>query len=392
MNPPLFESEKKSHRRFLVIYLVSTLLLLGVGSAIFYTYSLHRIIDHQNQTLKLKTALIRSKLRKLHNSTEKRLLYPEIEGVRTALYDIDRHYLIGEFKPKKVMWNREFWRVGDTLYYRYEMQPYYLGAATIVASMPLDKAPIHSFQLKLTLILFLSVLFVAFIARWLGRLFLAPVHHTIRLLDRFIQDTTHELNTPVSTVLTNIELLKSLHPELEENDELNRIEIASRRLSRLYDDLAYLRLNHRRRRRIEPVDLRELLEDRLAYFGPMAQRRAIELHSEITAKPLREMDREDAAKLIDNLLSNAIKYTHPGGRIRVYLDTDSFTVEDNGVGMDREAGKRATERFYRANSSEGGFGLGLNIVREIVEYYGLKMQIESEKEKGTKVRIVWGEL
>ncbi|WP_292660847.1 HAMP domain-containing sensor histidine kinase [Nitratifractor sp.] len=391
MNPPLFESEKKSHRRFLVIYLISTLLLIGVGSAIFYTYSLHRIIDHQNETLKLKTALIRPKLRKLHNSTEKRLLYPGIEGIRTALYDIDRHYLIGEFKPEKIVWDREFWRVGDTLYYRYEMQPYYLGAATVVSSMPLDKAPIHSFQLKIALILFLAVLFVAFIARWLGRLFLAPVHHTIRLLDRFIQDTTHELNTPVSTVLTNIELFKSLHPELENNDELRRIEIASKRLSRLYDDLAYLRLNNRRRRRIEPVDLRELLEERLAYFGPMAQRRQIDLQREITAAPIREMDREDAAKLIENLLSNAIKYTHPGGRIRVELDARSFTVEDNGAGMDREASTRATERFFRANASEGGFGLGLNIVREIVEYYGMKLQIESEEGKGTKVRIVWEE-
>ena len=391
MKPPLFESEKKSHRRFLVIYLVSTLLLIGVGSAIFYTYSLHRIIDHQNQTLKLKTTLIRSKLRKLHNSTKNRLTYPEIEGIRTALYDIDRHYLIGDFKPERIAWDREFWRVGDTLYYRYEMQPYYLGAATIVASMPLDKAPIHSFQLKMALILFLAVLFVAFIARWLGRLFLAPVHHTIRLLDRFIQDTTHELNTPVSTVLTNVELFKSLHPELENNDELRRIEIASRRLSRLYDDLAYLRLNHRRQRRIEPVDLRELLEERLAYFGPMAQRRQIDLQRKISAAPLREMDREDAAKLIDNLLSNALKYTHPGGRIRVELDARSFTVEDNGAGMDREASKRATERFFRANSSEGGFGLGLNIVREIVEYYGLELQIQSEKGKGTKVRIVWEE-
>ncbi|WP_456428270.1 histidine kinase dimerization/phospho-acceptor domain-containing protein, partial [Nitratifractor sp.] len=260
MKTPLFESEKKSHRRFLVIYLLSTLLLIGGGSAIFYIYSLHRIIDHENQTLKFKTAMIRSQLRKLHNSPKRQLLYPEIDGIHTALYDIDRHYLIGEFKPKKVMWNREFWRVGDTLYYRYEMQPYYLGAATVISAMPLDKTPIRAFQAKMALILFLAVLFVAFIARWLGRLFLAPVHHTIRLLDRFIQDTTHELNTPVSTVLTNIELLKSLHPELEENEELNRIEIASRRLSRLYDDLAYLRLNHRRRRRIEPVDLRELLE------------------------------------------------------------------------------------------------------------------------------------
>jgi len=391
MNTHLFESEKRSHRRFLVIYLVSTLLLIGVGLAIFYNYSLHRIVDHQNETLKLKTALIRPKLRELHTSTETRLVYPKIEGIRTALYDIDRHYLIGDFKPDRVVWDKEFWQEGDTLYYRDEMQPYYLGAATIVSAMPLDKAPIHALQTKMAIALLLATIFVTFIARWLGRLFLAPVHHTIQLLDRFIQDTTHELNTPVSTVLTNVELFKSLHPELESSEELHRIEIASKRLSRLYDDLAYLQLKHRRRRRIEKVDFRELLQERLAYFTPMAQRREIGLESEIEAAPLREMDREDAAKLIDNLLSNAVKYTRPGGRIVVRLDERSFEVEDDGIGMDAQYTNRVTERFFRADTSVGGFGLGLNIVREIVDFYGLDLEVKSEKGVGTKVRIVWEE-
>ena len=391
MNAHLFESEKRSHRRFLAIYLVSTLLLIGVGLAIFYNYSLHRIVDHQNETLKLKTALIRPKLRELHTSTETSLVYPRIEGIRTALYDIDRHYLIGDFKPDRVVWNREFWQEDGTLYYRDEMQPYYLGAATIVSAMPLDKTPIHVLQTKMAIALILAAIFVAFIARWLGRLFLAPVHHTIQLLDRFIQDTTHELNTPVSTVLTNVELFRSLHPELESSEELRRIEIASKRLSRLYDDLAYLQLKHRRRRRIETVDFRELLQERLAYFAPMARRREIGLVSEILASPLREMDREDAAKLIDNLLSNAIKYTRPGGRIIVRLDERSFEVEDNGIGMDARDTNRATERFFRADTSVGGFGLGLNIVHEIVDFYRLDFEVKSEKGVGTKVRIVWEE-
>ncbi len=389
MKPTLFESEKRSHRRFLIIYLTSTLLLLGVGSAIFYNYSLHRIVDHQNDTLKLKTSLIRDKLRTLHTTIHSPLIYPRIVGIRTALYDIDRHYLIGDFKPSKVAWNKEFWQDGGTLYYRYEMQPYYLGAATVVAAMPLERAPIHELQVKMAVALLLATLFVAFVARWLGRLFLAPVHQTFTLLNRFIQDTTHELNTPVSTILANVELFKSLHPDLENSDELRRIEIASKRLSRLYDDLAYLQLNHKRRRRIESVDLGELLQERLAYFTQVARRKRIDLVYEIDTAPIRSMDPEDAAKLIDNLIGNAVKYTRPGGRISVTLDKQAFTVEDNGIGMSQEAAAQATERFYRADSGEGGFGLGLGIVAEIVDFYGLKLQIKSEEGVGTKVRIVW---
>lgn len=389
MKPAIFDSEKKSLRRFLIIYIVSTLLLIAAGSVIFYNYSLHRMIDHQNETLKLKTSQMRPLLRKLHTSTESRLIYPEIDGIRTALYDIDRHYLIGDFRPQRVIWNKEFWREGDTLYYRYEMHPYYVGAASIVAAMPLDHTPIENFQTKMAIALLVAILFVAFIAHWLGQLFLSPVHRTIDLLNRFIQDTTHELNTPVSTILTNVELFKNLHPKLESSDELRRIEIASKRLSRLYDDLAYLQLNHKRQRNIEPVNFRKLLEERLSYYIPLARNKRIELIHEINTTPVRSMDREDAAKLIDNLIGNAIKYTRPGGRIRITLDKQSFTVEDNGIGMSEEALKRATERFYRANSGEGGFGLGLGIVAEIVDFYGLKLQIQSEEGAGTEVRVSW---
>ncbi len=385
----MYPSEKESLRRFLAIYIFSTFFLIAVGSIIFYRYSFHRIIDYQNETLKIKTALIRSKLHDLHTSTETKLLYPVIEGIHTALYDVDRNYLIGDFKPEKIEWHNDFWQAGDKLYHRFQMHPYYLGTATVVSAAPIDEAPIHALQTKMAIAFVLATLFVALVARWLGRLFLAPVHNAMQLLDRFIKDTTHELNTPISTILTNIELFKSLHPQLQKSEELRRIEIASGRLSRIYDDLAYLQLNHQRHRRIEPIDFSALLKERLAYFAPMMERRRLQLESELAGYPVRQMDREDAAKLIDNLLSNAVKYTQPGGSIRVKLDRKELSIEDSGIGMDEKIKSRVTNRFFRADRSEGGFGLGLNIVKEIVDFYGLRLDIESKKGVGTKVRVSW---
>ncbi len=385
----MFKSEKKSLSRFLVIYIVSTLFLLAVGSAIFYHYSLHHIIDHQNETIKAKTELIRSKLHDLHISTKNRLPYPEIEGIRTALYDIDRNYLIGDFKPKKVEWHNEFWQADDRLYYRFQIRPYYIGTATVIASAPIDKTPIHALQTKIAVAFTIATLFVALIAKWLGRLFLTPVHDAIQLLDRFIKDTTHELNTPVSTILTNIELFKTLYPKLQKSEELRRIKIASERLSRIYDDLAYLQLNHHRYRHMEPIDLSVLLKERLTYFTYMMERKGLKLKSEITSHVIRQMDKEDAAKLIDNLLSNAVKYTPSGGIIHIKLNKKLLLIEDSGIGMEKSVKARATERFFRADQCEGGFGLGLNIVKEIVSFYGLKFEMESKKGIGTKVRISW---
>jgi two-component system OmpR family sensor kinase len=389
MKSDLFPSERRSLRRFLAIYTLSTLFLIAVGSVIFYRYAFHRIIDHQNETLKIKTALIRSKLRDLHTSREADLRYPLIEGIHTALYDLDRNYLIGDFKPEKIEWHNDFWQVNGRLYHRFEMHPYYLGTATVVSAAPIDEAPIQALQTKMAVAFLLATLFVALIARWLGRLFLAPVHQSMQLLDRFIKDTTHELNTPVSTILTNIELFKSLHPELETSEELRRIEIASGRLSRIYDDLTYLLLNHRRHRHIEPIDFSALLKERLAYFTSVMERRGLQLKSELSDHLIRQMDREDAARLIDNLLSNAVKYTSSGGSIHVKLDEKELSVADSGIGMDEKLKARVTDRFFRADHSEGGFGLGLNIVKEIVDFYGIRLDIESQKGVGTKVRVSW---
>ena len=385
----LFPSEKMSLRRFLAIYILSSLLLIAVGSVIFYRYAYHRLIDHQNDTLKIKTETIKPKLRRLHNSPDPVLVYPHIDGIETALYDIDRHYLVGEFHPEKVAWDRAFWQRGKRLYYRTANQPYYLGAASVVASTPLDTAPIRALQIKMAAAFLAAVLFVALIAYWLGHLFLAPVHRTMAMLDRFIKDSTHELNTPVSTILANIELFKSTHPDLEKSEELGRMEIASKRLVRIYDDLAYLQLNHRRHRHIEHLDIAELLKERILYFRDLASRRDLRLESDIAEGIEKRMDREDATRLIDNLLSNAVKYTPPGGTVRVTLTDEELSVEDTGIGMDEKAKAKATERFFRADESEGGFGLGLNIVAEIVAHYGMRMTIESQKEKGTKVRIGW---
>ncbi len=385
----MFPSERHSLHRFLAIYLLSTLSLIAAGSAIFYQYASHRIIDHQNETLKLKTATIRHKLADLHNTFTSTLPYPAVDGIETALFDIDRNFLAGEFHPARVAWHRDFWQDGGRLYFRYEIQPFFLGVATVVARMPLNEEPLHALRAKLLTAFVLAVLFIAVVARWLGRLFLAPMHRSITLLDRFIKDTTHELNTPVSTILNNVELFRSTHPELEGSEELTRIEIASNRLSRIYDDLTFLLLNHRRHRRIESLDFAHILRERLVYYRTIIQRKGLSLTDETAASVPMHIDREDAAKLIDNLLSNALKYTSAGGKVFVRLSASSLVVEDTGRGMAPEQIRRATERFFRADESEGGFGLGLNIVKEITDFYGMDIRIDSREGHGTSVSIRW---
>jgi len=392
----LFPSEKRSLTRFLIIYMFSTLFLISIGIAIFYRYDYHRLSDYQNEKLKTQTQNLIPKLRELHKSFDEVLYYPVQKGLNSAIYDIDKNYLVGDLKPSpyfkdKMDKNEEFWRDGDYIYYLTKVYPHYLGAAYLISRAKFDPSPINELREKLALFFLLSAIFVFFIAYLLGKLFLFPMKSALSMLDDFIKDTAHELNTPVSVILANTELLKEFYPNLQTSEELSRIEIASKRLSRIYDDLTFLKLNHKRHRNVKEIDLSSLAKERAAYFEIMAKARRIELKAKIKEGVFLRMDFEDAAKLMDNLISNALKYTKPQGEVEIILDEKFLIVKDNGIGIESRYKKFVLRRFFRANDSEGGFGLGLSIVKEIVDYYGFRLDIESEPDKGTKVEILWGD-
>ncbi len=101
------------------------------------------------------------------------------------------------------------------------------------------------------------------------------------------------------------------------------------------------------------------------------------------------MDRNDAIRLIDNLISNAIKYNKPEGELYVRLTEEYFMVKDGGFGIKKEDLKIIMHRFKRANTSEGGFGIGLDIVNQVVNSYSFVLQITSQLHQGTEVKIQW---
>ena len=384
----LFPGEKRSFYRFLAIYIASTLFLILVGEYFYYTYAIHKIEDKTLQHLRDSSGQILFELKKLHQSFDPVLQYPQIEGVRSAIYDIEKNYIIGDFRPQKVNLDKEFYRVGDTYYLVTKVYPHYLGAAYLVVAAPIDKKAIKELYKELALFTLFSIVVIAITAYFLGRIFLAPIRQTVALLDNFIKDATHELNTPISTIVTNIELFKEFHPNLAKSEELQRIETAANRLSKIFSDLSFLQLHHNLKKEIKPHRIDRILHERIAYFEPLLHSKNLTLATNIVPVEL-EVDRSDMETLFDNLISNAIKYTPPDKRITITLNPEKFVIEDEGVGIDPKALTKITRRFFRANMSEGGFGLGLAIVKKICDYYGCDLKITSRPDHGTRVEVRW---
>jgi len=381
----LLQSEKRSLLRFLLIYMGSTFLLFSIASWLFYTSAKHHILDTQKEALKYESQKIETTLRTLHQSGSDRLVYPVMKDADSAIYDLDRHYIFGTFKKPPRLDKKEKHRLS----YVVEVEPYYLGAAYLLLSKPIDMAPLHALQRNVVLFMLFAGLFFAILGYYLGRLFIAPMRESIRQMNHFIQDTTHELNTPISTILTNIEMIETFGECDGSREELQRIEIASKTLSRIYDDLTYLNLNHQYHRQIIDLDMSRLVEERMVYFSAMAEAKRLQIEVDMEPVVVLKMDKNDAVRLIDNLLSNAIKYNKPKGLLYVKLTKHYFSVKDGGVGIRKKDLLGIMQRFKRANTSEGGFGIGLDIVNQVVNSYDFVLHIESKLHQGTEVKVQW---
>ena len=386
----MYHSEKRSLYRFLTIYLLSTFLLFAVGAAIFYTLEKHHLIDNQRQQMKQEGEYIHHQLIALHKRFATTLPLKLHAPYKIALLNMDKKPVAANLSlPTSFHLDKEYQIDNGTLFYTRKIEPYYLGVVYIVLATPVDEAALSKLKENILLFMLAAGIFFVILGYFLGRLFIAPMRDAIGMMNRFIQDTTHELNTPVSTILTNLELIQALNKCDGAKEEMQRIEIASKTISRIYDDLTYLKLNHAYHRDIRPLNISALLQERIAYFSAAISAKQLQLKTEIADDVVVPMDQDDALRLIDNLLSNAIKYNRTGGDLRITLSQEALRIVDSGEGMDEETLKRVHRRFVRANSSEGGFGIGLDIVHQVIRNYQFDITFRSKRHEGTEVIITW---
>lgn len=245
-------------------------------------------------------------------------------------------------------------------------------------------------QTRKSIYLFLSfsILFLSAVIYLLGKLFLQPVRDAIQKLDRFIRDTTHELNTPLSVITMSIEQLRSEELGRNQHKHVERISVASRTISNLYNDLTFLLMHDQTKQYNIDLDIKALLLERIEYFTPIAESKKVTIHTDLHSATYT-IDRENMTRLIDNLLSNAIKYNKPSGDIYISLSPRSLSVRDTGIGIPNEAIEQIFNRYTRFDEANGGFGIGLNIIQMICQKYRFKITVTSELSKGSEFNVSW---
>ena len=230
---------------------------------------------------------------------------------------------------------------------------------------------------------------------------LAQQEELIRLKSEFIQNVSHELRTPLAIVRGYVELLHTGEVGELSLDQKDMMTIILRRinmLTKLVEDLTVILEGEARKIKLEDIDLGDLFYSMLADFHDTSSQAGLSLTSEIDPDMPHIIGTSvHFQRVLDNLVGNAIKFTPPGGKIHIHLwhsvSEILFTVKDTGVGIPNERLERIFERFYQVDGSTkrryGGTGLGLALVKEIIELYGGEINVKSELGKGSifSVRI-----
>lgn len=218
---------------------------------------------------------------------------------------------------------------------------------------------------------------------------------------RFLANISHEFRTPLTLIITPLEDMLESKPA--DNPSHSRKQIKgilhnARRINQLTSqllDLSRLEVGRMPRDPV-PIELVQFVDSFTNEFVPLANRDDINLVFKTeTEHAICEIDQDILIKILGNLLSNAFKFTSPGNSILVRISTGNgqavITVQDTGIGIDKEKIEHIFDRFYQVdladNGTYGGAGIGLALVKELINSSGGHLEVESASQKGTTFNI-----
>ena len=240
---------------------------------------------------------------------------------------------------------------------------------------------------------------VFLISLWLSGLAAKPMEDAMRMERQFTADVSHDLKTPITVVLANSSILKS-NPDADAKERIQWVEStenAAKKMMTMVEQMLTLSSLEAKGRKLEktPVSLSSTSERVALELDVLAFERGVTVETEI-AEDVRVLATEEyAERICASLLENAIKYEPDGGRVDLKLTADrkkaTLTVQNHGGVISQEDLPHVFERFYRgdkARTAQSGHGLGLPILKQIVDLLGGEIRVESSEDAGTVFTVV----
>jgi len=385
----LTKSEARTLLGFGLVYSLLVIIILAGVSFLYYKFQKDLMLQEKRLVLQEYSNDLIFRLKDLHVNFDKYRYYPRDEKFNSAIFDSDRKLIFSTLKSSSVDFDKVTYLSKNKVHFIEEPESYYLGAKYVIIEVRDDGLWFVNVKGEIITFSFIAFIFMMIIGYFISKLFLKPMRDALHLLDRFIKDTTHELNTPISAIITNIEMIDKNLLDEKTARKVNRIDIGAKTISNIYEDLTFLTLDNKIISQNRELDLSNIVRQRVEYFKSLATIKKIEFVLDVDDNITIFCDDKKISKLIDNLISNAIKYNKISGTIKIVLKDKLLIVEDSGKGMSKENLSSLFDRYSRFDKSVGGFGIGLNIVWLIAKEYHLKINVESELKIGTKIEVSW---
>ena len=240
-------------------------------------------------------------------------------------------------------------------------------------------------QREILLVMLFVFCMIVLISWMLSKFFMRPIHQKVLQIEQFIQDISHELNTPITALQMSSK--RAMQKGVYDEKILKNISISTKQLYTIYQSLTYLSFSTKMKESKE-LNLKESIEEVATFYSELCHAKNIEitLHLE---NAFIKIDEERAKLLFSNLLSNAIKYSMPNTKIQLTLTPKSFSIEDEGVGIAKDKLDKIFYLYERGTNIAGGFRVGLNIVKQICDEVGIKIDVESKLNQGSIFRLSW---
>jgi signal transduction histidine kinase len=266
--------------------------------------------------------------------------------------------------------------------YRYGMKATRDGYIVVIADTSVQNVMLEKLVLLSYIIgaISFSVIFILII--FLSRYITKPVEISFEKQKRFISDSSHELKTPLSVISANLELLEM---EIGDNSRINAISLSIKRMNNLVHDLLVLARTEQKSKDFITFNLSKVMESTILPLEVIAYEDGKQIEMQVDDNVIFIGDEEGIRKMIGALIENAIKYSKKNSVIRATLHVkgDYKIIEffNEGIGVTKEQKERLFDKFYRVDDSRqsetGGHGIGLSIVKNVVDMHRGKISVES---------------
>ncbi len=327
----------------------------------------------QNITSKISAKIVYAHM--TNSPLEKNSLLKSSE-YKLALYNINKEKIFGDLEDKidfsktYVKHDKHYILIDDSALG-------HLGVFYIVIEEKMYFKSIKELQINILLFFLGIYLIISILGYYLGKLFLRPIKEERIKLNNFIKDTTHELNTPISAILMSTE------SDNLSAKQIKRIRISAARVSEIYKDLSYIFLQeHQDKKILKNLRLDLLIKEQMLHFEALCIQKRLNVNIDLEEFSFK-IHKDDFIRAFNNLLSNAIKYNKTSGNLSIILKNSCLEIKDTGLGIEKNKLKDIFKRYYRATTQQGGFGIGLSIVKHICLKYNIKIEVKSVPNEGS---------